>query len=93
MFVEKIKMVARSLINTQGIYMLETSRKRFSIDIHELLTFVNFFIRHCSTKDAKKNITEAHGKKQSTKKIISYRKNMVDYKNSLYIMNHFKNRL
>jgi hypothetical protein len=71
-------------------YMIESSRKRFSINLDELIVFIKYFIDHCSTDDAKNNITEAHG---SLEVLNTYKRSIMEYKNSLFIINHFKKNL
>merc|ERR1712150_163709 len=69
------------------VYLIESARKRFSINLDEILTFIKWFIDHCSSKDAKKNVNEAFG---SLKVLDNYKKSIAKYKNSLLIINHFK---
>ena len=71
-------------------YIIESSRKRFSINLDELLVFIKYFIDHCSTDDAKNNVTEAHG---SLDVLNTYKRSIMEYKNSLFIINHFKKNL
>jgi len=72
------------------VYLIESARKRFSINLDEILTFIKWFIDHCSSKDAKKNVIEAFG---TIRVLENYKKDIIKYKNSLLITNHFKHNL
>ena len=83
--------VANDEIKKRGpVYMIETARKRFSIDLVEVLTFLKWFIENCSTEEAKTKVFEAH---KNPNILETYKRSIIQYKNSLLVSNHFKNNL
>ena len=69
---------------------IETARKRFFLDISEIISFVDFFIELTSSDDMQKRAMEFESMDVST--LDSYKTSMTNYKNSLLIINHFLKR-
>ena len=71
------------------VIFIETARKRFFLDISEIISFVDFFIELISSDGVQKRARTFESMDIS---MDSYKTSMTNYKNSLLIMNHFLKR-
>ena len=86
-------------------YYIEGAIRQFSMDLEDVIPFLQFFIEHCESDLAQKNVNDAIKLKKSKQKRLKgwvsevenwdwiledRRKSMISYKNSVQIMQHFK---
>ena len=86
----------------EPVYYNETVRKRFSIEVNEIMPFLQYFIEFCDTeyaKDMMKNAT--YCVPENDRYIVppliiaddildTAKESVIKHRNSLLIMNHFK---